>query len=140
MYSAAIQTCVSTDFVTIFFEYFASNDKKSWIKSAWSFYWLCVTLWHSATVAGNFIMDADNFRRQMTQWIDRKLSSHKTLRRNLAINNDDTTDILHSIRRYCACLIHLVVLSSCDKDTQSEEWRPSFRIDFYIILFCNFNG
>jgi hypothetical protein len=129
-----MRTC---GFCDHFVEYFASNDDKSWIKSAWSFHWLCVTLWFSATVASNFVMDTDNFRRKITttQWIDRGLSSHKALRRNLAINYDGTAVVLHSICRYCACLITLVELSSCDKDTQSEGWRVKGECRHFELLF-----
>lgn len=118
-----------------FVEYVASKNDKPWIESCWSHKLLCVTPWHSARVASNFIMEMDNFGRQITatQWIDWGLSSHKTLRRNLAIIYDGTTDILYSTCRYCACLISLVELSSCDKDTRSEGWRPLFRTAFYSI-------
>jgi hypothetical protein len=131
-----------------FVEYVVSKDDKSWIESCWPFQLLCVTLWHSATVASNFIMETDSFGRQITatQWIDRGLSSHKTLRRSLAIIYGGTTDIVYSICRYCACLILLVELSSCDKDTQSEGLRVKVKAVIsnlflqYIILNFNFNG
>lgn len=137
MSSAPVQTCARTYiFCDHFVEYLASNVDKSWIKSACSLHWLCVTLWFSATFAGNFVMDTDNFRRQTTtQWIDRGLSSHKALRRNLAINYDGTAVVLYSICRYCAYLITLVELSCCDKDTQSEGWGVKGECRHFELLF-----